>query len=375
MTVIENLSGYELDELTGLAVRENNSKRKNLIVNNYQAKHVPAVPSETLRLFDRLASQINLSEMYGRVMVIGFAETATAIAAAISAHIGDCVFLHTSRENIPPEYRVADFSEEHSHASEQFLFSKSGDDIFRGVKHIIFAEDELTTGKTILNLINVLKDKTDEDCKFSAASIINGMSEQNLNVFSERNIDVYRLVRLVNSIEDMNRELDIIPLPDHGENRICKSVRESIIHGKADPRLGCRCGEYENAVSSLIMSFMNKFSEELSDRMSIDVIGTEECMYPAVRLAEALEKKGHDVRSHSTTRSPIVPSASADYPLNERYRLHSFYNGRRTTYLYNLYPCDMTVLVTDSENIGQSAHNDIINIVKSEKLIILNWRK
>ncbi|MGN0696219.1 MAG: phosphoribosyltransferase domain-containing protein [Oscillospiraceae bacterium] len=375
MTVIENISGYELDELTGLAVRENNSKRKNLIVNNFQAKHVPAVPSETLRLFDRLASRIRLSETNGKVMVIGFAETATAIAAAISAYIGNCVFLHTSREDIPRKYCVADFSEEHSHASEQYLFSECGDDIFRGVKHIIFAEDELTTGRTILNLISVLRPKTDPDCSFSAASIINGMSAHDLNEFAKRNIDVYRLVRLDNSIEDMNRELDIFPLPDHGENKVCKCVRESIIFGKADPRLGCGCDEYENAVGKLKMSFFNEFSAELSGSMSIDVIGTEECMYPAVKLAEALENKGHDVRSHSTTRSPIVPSCSEDYPLNERYKLHSFYNGRRTTYLYNLYPCDMTILVTDSENIGPSAHNDIINIIKSEKLIILNWRK
>ncbi|MGN1416682.1 MAG: phosphoribosyltransferase domain-containing protein [Oscillospiraceae bacterium] len=375
MTETENLSGYELNELTGLAVREKNTKRKNLIVNNFQAKHVPAVPSQTLRLFDRLANQIRLCPSDGKVMVIGFAETATAIAAAISAHIGDCVFMHTSRENIPSEYCVADFSEEHSHASEQYLFSESGADIFRGVSHIIFAEDELTTGKTILNLINVLRPKTDPDCRFSAASIINGMSGQNLNEFAKRGIDVYRLVQLENSIEDMNKELNISPLPDHGENKVCKSVRESIIQGKIDPRLGCSDAEYESAVQTLIKSFFNKFSEELSDSMSIDVIGTEECMYPAIKLAEALEKKGHDVRSHSTTRSPIVPSASADYPLYERYKLHSFYNGKRTTYLYNLYPCDMTILVTDPENIGPKARSDIFTIVKSEKLIILNWRK
>lgn len=375
MTEKENLSGYKLNELTALAVRENNAKRKNLIVNNYQAKHVPAAPSETLRLFERLAGQIRLSPSDGRVMVIGFAETATAIAAAIAAHIGDCIFMHTSREDIPPEYCVADFSEEHSHASEQFLFSKKGDDIFRGVKHIIFAEDELTTGKTILNLINVLRPKTDPDCCFSAASIINGMSEQNLNEFEKRNIDLYWLVQLENSIEDMNRELNICPLPNQVENRVCSSVQESIIFGKADPRTGCSASEYESAVQALIRSFFNKFSAELSDSMSIDVIGTEECMYPAIKLAEALEKMGHDVCSHSTTRSPIIPSSSAGYPLYERYKLHSFYNSRRTTYLYNLFPCDMTILVTDSENIGPSAHSDFFNIVKSEKLIILNWRK
>ncbi len=375
MTEKENLSGYKLDELTALAVREKNAKRKNLIVNNYQAKHVPAAPSETLRLFERLASQIRLSETGGRVMVIGFAETATAIAAAISAHIGDCIFMHTSREDIPSEYCVADFSEEHSHASEQYLFSESGADIFRGVKNIIFAEDELTTGKTILNLINVLRPKTDPDCSFSAASIINGMSPQNLNEFEKRNIDLYWLIQLENSIEDMNRELNICPLPDHGENRICKSVQESIIFGKADPRTGCSASEYESAVQALIKSFFNKYSPELSNAMSIDVIGTEECMYPAIKLAEALEKMGHTARSHSTTRSPIVPSSSENYPLFEWYKLHSFYNSRRTTYLYNLYPCDITILVTDSENIGPKAHSDIFNIVKSDKLIILNWRK
>lgn len=375
MTETENYSGYALGELIGLAQRENNKKRKNLIVNNFQAKHVPAKPSETLRLFERLAERIELSENASKVLIIGFAETATAIAAAVSAHIGDCIFLHTSRENIPPEFCVADFSEEHSHASEQYLFSKDGDAVFVGVKRIIFVEDELTTGKTILNLINILKTKTEPDCRFSAASLINGMSSENLSEFAKRGIDLYYLVKLDNSIEDMNRELNIISAPDHGENSSCTMYNERIIFGKKDPRLGCSSAEYESAVGAMIKSVLNNYSRELSGSMTIDVIGTEECMYPAIRLGEALEKMGHQVRSHSTTRSPIVPSGSADYPLYERYRLHSVYNGRRTAYLYNLYPCDMTILVTDSESIGPSAHSDIFNTVKSAKLIIINWRE
>lgn len=375
MTVIENLSGFELDSLVGLALREKNSKRKNLLVNFYQGKHFPAVPSETLQLFDRLAQQIRLYDTDGKVMVIGFAETATAIAAAVSRHIGDCIFLHTSRENIPPEYCVADFSEEHSHASEQFLFAEKGDDIFRGVKHIFFVEDELTTGKTILNLISILKEKTDNDCRFSAASIINGMSADNLNEFEKRGISLHWLVKIDNSLEDMNRELNIIPEPDHGGNNVCGRVRELVVTGMKNPRIGCACDDYENAVSGLISSFLGKFSAELSGRMTIDVIGTEECMYPAIRLAEALEKKGHDVRSHSTTRSPIVPSRSENYPLNERYKLHSFYNSRRTTYLYDLFPCELTILVTDSDADKSKARTPLFNIVRSDELIIINWRK
>ena len=47
---------------------------------------------------------------------------------------------------------------------------------------------------------------------------------------------------------------------------------------------------------------------------SILVLGTEEFMYPALLAAREMEKLGHYVRFHATTRSPIFPAVKKAIP-------------------------------------------------------------
>ncbi|MCM1524937.1 MAG: phosphoribosyltransferase family protein [Ruminococcus sp.] len=366
---------YTVEQLARPALRENNSKRKNLLVNFYQAKHIPAVPSRTLKLFGSLAALADTGDCAAEeIMVIAFAETATAIGAATAAYLGGCVFMHTSREDIPEKYRIADFSEEHSHASEQFLFSRSGRDIFKGIKHIILTEDELTTGKTMLSLINILRKMTDGDCRFTALSIIGGMDADRLGIFEREGIAVRCLARLDGSLGLMNREMSITPLPDSPPVMICTDIVRREIGGMSDPRLGVLSADYLEACGDMISRAMEMLAPFIGEDFSADVIGTEECMYPAVMLGYRLETLGCDVRSHSVTRSPIVPAEGEDYPIYERHRLVSFYDARRTVYIYDLYPCDMTVLLTDSADIPPEAEERLAQAVRSERLVIIQWK-
>lgn len=375
MIVTENYSGVQIDDLIGMAQRENNNKRKNLIVNYLQGKHIPVSASKSLKLFELLAQRIRISGQ-GITMVIGFAETATAIGAAVAAHIGgECIYIHTSREKISHELCIADFSEEHSHASEQFLFSSDGADILSGIKHIIFAEDELTTGKTILNIIDILKNIAEPDCRFYAASIINGMNHENYNEYRLREIELFWLVRLDDSITDMNREMNIARLDDIQPSYRTRRVHRITANGMVDPRLGCRIENYLDACECLcdeIICYLGKLFTNVS---TVDVIGTEEFMFPAIKLAYELEKDGFTVTSHSTTRSPIVPSESEGYPISSRCRLHSLYDHDRTTYLYNLYECDAVILLTDADDPGNNAADEISEVLKTSEILIVTWRK
>ena len=113
----------------------------------------------------------------------------------------------------------------------------------------------------------------------------------------------------------------------------------------------------------------------LGNSRTVDVIGTEEFMFPAVLLAKKLEENGFKATSHSTTRSPIVPSDSQGYPLNSRCRLHSLYDYERTTFLYNLYECDAVILITDAETEGNAALNELVEFLKASEIIIVSWRK
>lgn len=346
MKVTENYSGTSPEKLFSLAARENNARRGGLIVNYLQAKHIPARPSETIALFDKLADRVNREINENNTVVIGFAETATAIGAELAARLSEgrrCTYIHTTREHYPEKYRLALFSEEHSHASEQKLYSDKGLDIFDGAERIIFAEDELTTGKTVLNFISALKGKV--SCKFSAASIINGMSAEDIEKYASLNISLHYLVKLdssaealkkgisVTSCEDM--EFDLSSIPDE------LTLRTDSAN---DPRLGINGSEYKRYCESLAKTAFEKMKPYLT-QSSVDVIGTEECMYPAVKLGELLEKQGYDVRCHATTRSPIIPSEAEGYPLFARYRVKSPYDESRRTFIYNLYECGHRIAV------------------------------
>lgn len=347
MNITENNTGKAPEEIFSLAARENNTKRGGLIVNLLQAKHVPAPPRETLALFDRLGETVKrgIKETSG-IMVIGFAETATAIGARLAAGIGgDCIFITTTREHFPEKMRIALFSEEHSHAGEQNLYSDKGRDIFKNISHIIFAEDELTTGKTILNFIDALKDTV--SCKFSAASVLNGMTEEKLEKFRSGGVELFWLAKTENSEEELKKQQNIRGGEDMFFDIKAQTViNVSVLPAYTDPRLGVSADFYERFCEKAAADIYNRIKGELRGRTA-DIIGTEECMYPALKLGEYLESRGFEVKSHSTTRSPIVPSKEKGYPLFSRYKTESLYDSARQTYIYNLYDCDNRIVITD----------------------------
>ena len=114
---------YQESELVRIAKRENNSKRSYLVVNPLQGKHMAADPGAALALFRALADTVKQSCQGKRTLVIGFAETATAIGAAVAVELG-AYYLQTTREHIEGAGYLY-FSEEHSHASQQKLVKKA----------------------------------------------------------------------------------------------------------------------------------------------------------------------------------------------------------------------------------------------------------
>ncbi len=162
---------YTERELVRIARRENNSRRNYLVVNPLQGKHIPVSPGKALGVFSELAG---LLRKYSgeRLLVVGFAETATAVGARIAIELG-AGYIQTTREEIPGvEYLF--FSEEHSHATQQKLVKSDLHRVLDRTDRIIFAEDEVTTGKTIRNLIAVLEQCCESRLQFAVASLLNG---------------------------------------------------------------------------------------------------------------------------------------------------------------------------------------------------------
>ena len=82
-----------------IAKRENNNKRGFLIVNPYLGKHVPINPNDVFDCFERMAEQFPAGVDNTRTLVIGFAETATALGIHYAIK-NKTLFMQTTREKV-----------------------------------------------------------------------------------------------------------------------------------------------------------------------------------------------------------------------------------------------------------------------------------
>ena len=122
VSIKKNHSGMDPDSLISTCKRYNNTKRSFLFVNHYQAKHIPTKFEDFEKLTDSLYEEIDPTYLKdSNILVIGFAETATGLSAAImdklSAAYNNVWYVQTTRRKLPLE--SLNFQEEHSHATEQ----------------------------------------------------------------------------------------------------------------------------------------------------------------------------------------------------------------------------------------------------------------
>lgn len=345
-------------DVIAIAKRDNNKKRTFLLIDPLQGKHLPVSPASTYQLLKMLADKVFKNVSKENLLIIGFAETATAIGAVLAAYAPfDVTYMHTTREIIPGcDYLY--FTESHSHATEQKLVKNTLDACLKKRTQIVFVEDEVTTGNTIENIIALLnKTYPDHDFTYHIASILNGMPLEKLAELKNRNIGFHYVLKVPKY--DYETILADYSYEEH-LNIDCRFFRDSIpsksitIGTYQNARTGVSIKSYQNACDDLAKQALSQIPQGELLHKSILVLGTEECMYPGLHFAKHLEDKAlcKSVSFHATTRSPILPSASPRYPLHHRYTLNSFYDASRTTYLYNLTIYDYVIIVTDAPKTG-----------------------
>lgn len=348
-------------DFVGVAKRENNNKRKYLVVNRFQGKHVPATPSKTLEMFDCLAEKVIKEYKNEKVLLIGFAETATAIGARLAVKTG-FGYIQTTRENIDStEYLY--FTESHSHATEQKLVKTDLDKILDKTDRIIFIEDEITTGNTILKIIQIIKNMYSGKLRFSVASILNGMDKESVSKYDSLNITMNYLLKTDHSNYEQIADKYIgdgkyYPV-FREEGNI--NIKEYEVNGYINARRLTYGDTYKNACEFLYSRIKEQINIDKKGTML--VIGTEEFMYPAIYAAYMFEKSGFTVKCHSTTRSPIEVSKEEEYPLHTRFELYSVYDDNRRTFIYDLDKYDKIIVITDSSNKSVKGINSLINAI------------
>lgn len=378
---------YQQKDLVRIAKRENNTKRGYLVVDPLQGKHVPVEPSKALNLFKSLAEKLQGKYEGERLLLIGFAETATAIGAQAAITLGT-KYIQTTREVIP-DVSYLFFSEAHSHATEQKLVKDDIDRVINETDRIVFVEDEVTTGNTIMNIIRIIRREYQRKIKFAVASLLNGMTEEYLKIYREEEIELHYLVKTDHSGYSAIAEkyhcdgLSIRAIQeDHTQEKLAVSIQDKIwnelphiisIPGWMNARRFVDAKQYETACKKLAETVIAETSVKQGERVL--VIGTEEFMYPALLTGQEIEKIGCDVRCHSTTRSPIAVSTEEEYPLHCRYELRSLYDPDRKTFIYDLENYDRVIVMTDAALASLKGLETLIYALrmKNENITVIRW--
>lgn len=377
---------YQQKDLVRIAKRENNTKRSYLVVDPLQGKHVPVEPSKALNLFKSLAEKLQGKYEGERLLLIGFAETATAIGAQAAITLGT-KYIQTTREVIP-DARYLFFSEAHSHATEQKLVKDDIDRVINDIDRIVFIEDEVTTGNTIMNIIKIITKEYQKKIKFAVASLLNGMTEESLKIYQDEKIELHYLVKTDHSgygaVAEQYRcdGLYICAIPENHTHESAdidvqseKNMREHIISipGWMNARRFVDAKQYEAACRKLAETVIAETGVKQGERVL--VIGTEEFMYPALLTGQEIEKMGCEVRSHSTTRSPIAVSTEEEYPLHCRYGLRSLYDPDRKTFIYDLENYDRVIVMTDSALVSLKGLETLTYALrmKNENITVIRW--
>lgn len=362
-----------MNKYVRLAKRENNNKRGFLIVNPYLGKHVAMNPSDILKMFDNVATLTPYGIVPDRTLVIGFAETATALGIRYAVKNGT-YFIQTTREKTPFATNRLYFSEEHSHATEQYIVKDYVDKIINSIDRIIFIDDEITTGNTVLNAIKAINNAYDKEFKYDVVSVLNSMNEEQRQTYSDKNIGVYFLSHIDNSdYEDIAKSLN----PDGLYHIISGRPYDNTIgmyettHVFNDTRMLAYGEEYSKDCDAVMNELKDKFKNSIHGN-NVLVLGTEEFMYPGLMFAEMLQRVfDKNVKFHATTRSPISVSADDTYPLHERYEIKSVYDANRTTYVYDLDKYDSMFIVTEAEYLNKDGLNTLLLALHNQNITVI----
>ena len=355
--MIEDMPSYGPSDLLRLAKRHHNTRREYLLVDPLQGKHLPVSPTAALAMMGALGARM-ARQRPGIDLVIGFAETATAVAAAAAAAMGrPCRYIHTTRE--PSGGEVLEFQEEHSHAVEQLLRMERLGPWIAEASAVALVDDELSTGKTMVNAIGTLAGACPalRRVPLTVASVISRLTDRRRAALSE--IGDMRFVSLLDLPEAdyaaAVRRYEISPASRPlGPALPWEEARLS--PGRYDARDGVWLPDWTDALAAASDTLLARLAGRLEGRR-VTVLGTEEYMLPGLVLGARLEASGvaGRVRFHATTRSPIGVCHDADYPIRSGWRLRSFYDPSRVTYIYDLAPCDVALIVTDSRDDGAVA--------------------
>ncbi|WP_242901720.1 phosphoribosyltransferase family protein [Actinomadura terrae] len=379
-------AGAGLADLVGLAVRRN-PRRAHLLVSAVLGKHVPTDPrlvyGSGLLLGDLVRARLRPEGARGGTfladalhgvdgaaarlrdslrtpaepvdaVVLGYAETATALGHSVADALGGAYYLHSTRRPVEGFSTYGGFEEEHSHATSHLLLPGDPSALDRDVP-VVLVDDELSTGRTVLNTIEALHAVRPRRHYVLAALVdLRGEDDRaRMRALADRlgaRIDAVALahgrVELPEGILEAGQalvaDLSTRALPEAAPARFdVTRVPVQWPHGLPD---GGRHG-FLPAHRTLLEKELPRMGDALVGHLGgasrVLVLGFEELMYAPLRLAEALADAlpDVDVRYSTTSRSPVLAVDDPGYAIRTRLAFPAHdgpAGGARERYAYNV---------------------------------------
>lgn len=394
----DNPYNLALDNLFQMAARIN-KKRSFLFVSTILGKHLPVKPvvalasghalaarymeilHNTFHPFQKEVSSLISSEfddipektlhyqypLQEEVLFIGFAETATALGHSMFQCFQNAKYVHTTRESIPELKSVITFEEEHSHATSHRCYVDKS--FFQNNNPIVLVDDEMTTGKTALNIIRSIQQQFPRE-EYTIASLLDWRSNTNRRQFKqleeELQIKIHVISLLEGSIHTTGQPLNIAKTDIQIEETksdfkkhtlTCPTLPYTSNYIKYTGRFGISAYEQKH-----IHSFTQEAGKMLQ-RKRIGkrtlCLGTGEFMYIPMKIAAEM---GENILYQSTTRSPIHPvSNDVNYAIHNHFSYPSPEDSTITNYFYNISPHDYDeVFVFMERDLGEEALSPLL---------------
>jgi hypothetical protein len=379
--VTENPYHLPIDELFTMAARIN-KKRSFLFVSKVLGKHLPIAPNKGLLTAALLAARyvesvkgLNCPEKEQLLanfsndesskslsfiskdinpVVIGFAETATALGQSFFDCFTEAAYFHTTREVVSAKTPEITFEEEHSHATSHRCYIPV--EMIQNEREIILVDDEMTTGKTALNIIKSIHEKFPRDI-YTVVSILDWRSQEDQNNFSQLE---QKLGIEINVVSLLAGTVEVKQLRDikagSVENVVSGSVESSVEFVQLSSFFAAtpysalnelvkapfieatgRFGRLSNKNILLHQKVSEAgavLKEKRTGRTTL-CLGTGEFMYLPMKLAAEM---GKGVFYQSTTRSPINIENKEGYGARYGITFPNPENQAISHFVYNIPP-------------------------------------
>ncbi|MCJ0978889.1 phosphoribosyltransferase [Rhodococcus sp. ARC_M12] len=347
-----------------------NPRRAHLLVSTVLGKHIPVDPDVVIAAGSELAALVRTAVEGADVDVLGFAETATGLGHTVATALGAHCYLHSTRRTVPGMTVHGEFEEGHSHATDHLLMPTSAD-LLAGDLPLILVDDEISTGATALDALRQIHSSA-ERTHYVIASLVDMRTDEHLAaaaaVATELGVRIDN-VSLAQGSVDLEPGLveTVLALPDPVFNPIATqsgTVRRVDAQWPSTLPDGGRHGFLRSDTTgfdSAIDVLAGSVDASLPEAGSVVVIGHEELMYLPLRLAAALQKRGHRALFQTTTRSPAYVLDMEGYPLRRGFEFAAPEDESGLRYLYNASaPHDATLVLVadapaDTENLTAAA--------------------